>query len=891
MEDIVTTPTGLEDIVTTPTGLEDIVTTPTGLEDIVTTPTGLEDIVTTPTGLEDIVTTPTGLDDDSGNDTEDSCGSFTICTREELTARGDGFCSNQQEQRRLRCRQDIFGWLERRYTAAEILDAHTCCNPHGFMTDGTTFTPFEGARDLAKACAWLRTLTSNDAWQAELVVDKKLPLAPKLTHTFCQPSVKSDAAECLQELECGCTTNFGCDAIEAFSGGLLAYLATETGKRNEYENEVSERVDNTRYSMSVVNFMVQNIDRMQDPGFVGLLRAHILAFPYSINRTADNMPLSLRRGEFDGSYNALQLCASCNQVPLDVMRTILEAGAGVNYPTRLGRTPLMLFMSYGWTMQTAKVKLLLDFGANIDAFDDQFQTVLHVAARSGKLEGIRLVLDARRERIKYEEGRKARQNKGQRIRITGTGYWPAGGGGIGRRRPLYIDPLHMPDCENETPLTIAIGTELRPYMTGIKLMNDRRRDMVKLLIDAGSDADFNLYRDPCPPAWEHMDIRMESVREQRIDMGWRSHELDEPLTTKPPFLCYGMVSSLTRDDGSNVLNFKIRKEFYDVSVWIDADFVHEYLTMDNGDFPGWMDEDDITNAFVKFSGKRFDFYETEEYVEEPDDYGSDSDDDTGMGGDDDTGMGDEARAYPFRVRGKDGQESNMPKIDGADFDIYFTVEHSTIGHHHVEMVLSSDMSKDQDTAQKFAMRFPRGPTQRVFNDEIPGLDIEITMREHLTCLQHAAKCHFTRQRVNMLRSVISRCNPLIEDGRGRTAVEILENTLAVEGAITTKWVSLYPDEPWRSGKRLVTPPCKTDERLVKRMRQDHDEMAAFLNLSVVKVAPTSSMEIDTAHPTPETTSKEDKKKKAKNNTLVSPFLKLPVDVCRIIHGFICPLRK
>jgi hypothetical protein len=367
-----------------------------------------------------------------------------------------------------------------------------------------------------------------------------------------------------------------------------------------------------------------------------------------------------------------------------------------------------------------------------------------------------------------------------------------------------------------------------------------------------------------------MDIRMESVREKRIDLGWRSHELDTPLTGKPPFLCYGIISSLKRQGAADVVHIRIRKEFYDVDMWIDVGFVHEFLDTTNGDFPDWMDEDDVENAFIQFSGKRFDFYESEEFVDSTDDS---SDDDCLGGGD--SGV-------------------NMSKIDGADFDIYFTVERSMYGMHNANMILSSDISEDPDTAQKFSMRFPRGPTQRDFNNGLRS-GIVITMREHLTCLQHAAKCPFTRKRVNMVRSVISSCNPLIGDGRGRTAVDIMEKTLEDEGAITTKFTDSHPGEPWR-GKRIVTPPCKTDELLVKRMRQDHDEIAAFLNLGVVRVVPTGSMEIDTtAHPVPETTNKKNKKKKNKkktnNNTLVSPFHKLPMDVCRMIHGFICPLRQ
>jgi hypothetical protein len=156
----------------------------------------------------------------------------------------------------------------------------------------------------------------------------------------------------------------------------------------------------------------------------------------------------------------------------------------------------------------------------------------------------------------------------RRVRTTETRnseFWPLGDGqGIAKCSPLYIDPLHMPDIENQTPLTIAIGAQLRPISCHIKVRNARRKEMINMLLQAGADADLNLYRSPRAPAWENMEIRIETVLDERINQGWRPYELDAPIYTKQPFLCHGIVSSCKTRGGDVRMYINIRRIYFDV---------------------------------------------------------------------------------------------------------------------------------------------------------------------------------------------------------------------------------------------------------------------------------------------------------------------------------------
>jgi hypothetical protein len=805
---------------------------------------------------------------------------------------GVDFVCHEAEQRRLRSRQEIFDTLDREHVPGEIMRVREKISANGFLKDYDETCPrFEGASDLAEACVWLNVLTSDDAWLGELRVTRRLPMGLRLPYNSCEPStdeIKRKKQECNCHSASGTgSRSFCCKAIIAFMSVLLAYQTTETAKKNESENDAMIRLEDARCDMNVADFVVDNIDRVDTPGFVRLLRAHIFACASLLNKVAGDMPEYLKDPDHEEVLNALQLAARSNQIPLVVMRTLLEGNANVDSTTRSGKTSLMLVMCGRHTpLALEKVKLLLEYGANIDNYDDGFQTVLHHAADNGYLDGMRLVLEARRKLIEHENERQGRQLMGSGVvhrtagrwksRTAGLGHWPLGDNGVrwppgdgGIRRPLYIDPLHMPDLQNQTPLTIATGVGLRPYSSSIKSRNERRNEIIKMLLDAGSDADLDLHRSPCAPAWENMEMRVEAVREERIDKGWGSYELDAPLDTKQPFLCHGSVSSIKCRNGVTLINFTIRKEFYDVHIWVGADVVHEFLDVENSDFDA---DEEIGKILSTFNGARFDFYESDEYV-------------SCESGSEDIGI-----------------PGDMPKRDGADLDILFECDSDDGADdgettYKTKVHLSSDKSPNTDCVMKLALRFPRGPYPSEFDDAgWSVLRITTTIREHLTCLQQAAKCPFQHSRTTMLRSAMSISNPLLEDARGRTAVQIMEMTLAEATASNLhNHHEIAPNTPPWDIPEVYKLPSHTDRCLLERMRKDHDTMLSYLNLGVVKEKDTMLSYLNlgvvqekkpSIEYVPDVSVAVGKKRKTKKNKYISPFHRLPVDVCRIIHSFV-----
>jgi hypothetical protein len=226
---------------------------------------------------------------------------------------------------------------------------------------------------------------------------------------------------------------------------------------------------------------------------------------------------------------------------------------------------------------------------------------------------------------------------------------------------------------------------------------------------------------------------------------------------------------------------------------------------------------------------------------------------------------------------------DMRKIDGADFDILFDNPEFPPS----KVLLSSDMSdRTPKSTIKVAVRFPRGPCSNGFNElDWSTIHITTTMREHLTCLQHAANCKFDWRRKIMIRSAIPICNPLVEDSCGRSAAQIMEKTLAevVASNLRPPRVRDPNTPPWEV-PLVFKSPSKTDGHLLERMKKDQDAMLAYLNLGVGVDDKQPSVETEPDLPV---VKNDKKRKKGKNKKpRISPFHQIPVDVCRIIHSFV-----
>ena len=262
-------------------------------------------------------------------------------------------------------------------------------------------------------------------------------------------------------------------------------------------------------TMSAVNFMVREFDNMGDPGFIRLLRAYLFAFPALVDFQADEMPQRFINQNTDDIHNAVQMAANNEEVPSNILCVLLEFGADVNCTTSSGESSMMGAIANVSDRSLFKLNLLLHYGGNIDIFDQSFQTVLHYGAYAGNVHGVRLVLKSREQRLqitKYavenlesgngssdesektsdvysddEEDRHETGSYGDTVRdphyaeVTRrmyedrlevdmihmdspqTSFTPAMKYYAERLRllsELYVDPLHLRDTCNHTPLSL-----------------------------------------------------------------------------------------------------------------------------------------------------------------------------------------------------------------------------------------------------------------------------------------------------------------------------------------------------------------------------------------------------------------------------------------------------
>ncbi|KAJ1468670.1 ankyrin repeat-containing domain protein [Baffinella frigidus] len=529
---------------------------------------------------------------------------------------------------------------------------------------------------------------------------------------------------------------------------------------------------------TMANFIVENLDHADDMGFLRLIRAYYFAFPQTLNTFAHHMPDEpLGSGDYECSYNPIHLAAAGAMIPVRVLETIMQAGAVVDAAINTGHTPLMLAIANIGGSYPEKVKLLLDYGADIGVFDTLFATPLHLAALHGNVDGVRLIL---RERETFYKKSPAR-HVGQAL----------------FKERLYIDPLYMQDSDHETALMVATGN--------IRMKQGDREEMVKLLLPSGYDTDAS---------------SMERDADMLVVVDLDSVDR----------LCYGIITCHERqgdgEDGTFVLHVSIRKDAYNVDIWMDSALAEEFLVEDQGCTfpPGGMSRYDIEEVFRGCHGQRFDFYDGACYADDI-------------------------------------------SIDGLDFNLFFKVVDTSTdkdGHiiYETQILLESAMDEiDSDTYCMFPMRFPRGPCPMHFwTHDAPGepsFKSRITMHQHMSLLHHAVMCEHTQVRRQMMHYGRRVCNPLLRCDKGFTALELLGKTLATRRK--------------RDGSDQHT---EDETFMFDTMLKDHDEMLTWIYRDALLLGATTkklaAIEGDT-------------------NTdplVTSPFHQLPDDVCRSILDYI-----
>ena len=337
---------------------------------------------------------------------------------------------------------DVAPWsdaLGQRYSAEEVYVAreyakqYALCIGHAYATDlGSTQTAWE----------MFYTLTSDDAWGT------------------------SDDA-----WGCGRVYVVEMDLVSDVRGFMVYMMETKLVELGLISSEYS-----------VVAFMQATLHRIDDPGFVRMLRMCLYAYQDTLDilspvGDAEDGYAPFNDAVEDDYYTALILAASCNIIPLCVTETLLQAGARVDQTQYDGNTPLLIAIQFDWGFFPKKVDMLLDYGADIDAFNRSFKNPLHLAVSVGNVRGLRTILGVRLARLATAPQQTLLERYWTRLRKTGPG--------------ACREMIHMHDVNQDIPLTIAAGDTLTSYTA--------RLDMIQQLVDAGTDAEWDLDRDARPP--------------------------------------------------------------------------------------------------------------------------------------------------------------------------------------------------------------------------------------------------------------------------------------------------------------------------------------------------------------------------------------------------------
>jgi hypothetical protein len=298
------------------------------------------------------------------------------------------------------------------------------------------------------------------------------------------------------------------------------------------------------------NFMKANIHRTGAKGFIRMLRLCLILSPVKSESGATHEYCNDFLGEETSCFTPLQMSARSDHLSTHVMQTLLQAGCRVDNSTAMGDygyTPLMIAMGQASTEFPEKVDILLDYGADIDAFSCDFNNSLHMAVHSENVRGLRTVLHVRQERLNPTN----LPSWDTRLRKTGTGRCQ--------------EMINQPDESGATPLAIAAAhirkglfPDLNHWGTEISVRSTReaRREMIDLIVQAGADANWVLSSHPY--GWIQYNEYEDSVY---IDIrnGSCDSDFDVDLDTIVEFVDYD-ISVLQRPN-QPTMNLADQKKF------------------------------------------------------------------------------------------------------------------------------------------------------------------------------------------------------------------------------------------------------------------------------------------------------------------------------------------
>jgi len=317
--------------------------------------------------------------------------------------------------------------------------------------------------------------------------------------------------------------------------------------------------DTTTHTITVMSFMLNNLEFVEDPLFVTILRAYIFGYSRTLWSKEEVGPENTAGlvTERERNITAIQFCCHTNVIPVAVLKTLLEADISIDTPNDSGDTPLMMAVFRSDGNFTIKAKHLINYGARIDIYNICFQNSLHIAVAGHNMDAISLILEARSERIRCAS---------QPISLVPFDTR------LQERRRLDPDPLHFPDEGHATPLVLAANIEHKTYWMRLQIM--------KALIDAGANGDCDINRE-----------------ERALDAAYFTPG------KLPSF--YGIITCHLKEEEDFVIYLTVQKDAFCLEVKADLNVLRFCLDEDKSILPSG--DFDMEEVWLSCHHQRFDF--------------------------------------------------------------------------------------------------------------------------------------------------------------------------------------------------------------------------------------------------------------------------------------------
>ena len=603
---------------------------------------------------------------------------------------------------------------------------------------------------------------------------------------------------------------------------------------------------------SIANFMTRHIGQMLDPGFLRLLRAYLIAFPdtFEMPSTLEHMQF-LYFDEVDEwtLHHPMIMASSSPLIPARILRTLLEGGISANTRNVKGDTALML--SCKGIRDDDKVDLLLNYGANIEDFNCDLENAFHFAVVYRNISTLRKLLSARTQRIQDASDDKEDHWDDDDTVVSsefeGRGYETASSPEASQSTVeqsqdesdeeitkfasvMYEELLEkrIDAMENIVDDDLAYATRLRNrhllYIDPIQMKNTCDESLIAFaskqcwISNRTSNEKHMCILQLLVDAGASPDGSIVSKR--RI-----AHIRDDYHTDG-----YGIAKYWSRGDDEGTIVVTIQKSDYSVQVHFELEDFLGFIDLKSSSFPfsERPTANDMEKIFecMKF-GHQFDY-------------------------------------------------CNMNHVlTGDDFILDFYVSDYILDNNHHTYVKTGlnwcYLEKTQGICQehwgRLVMRFPKGPVVMHHQFHVAFT----TMNKGYTLLQHAMLQTNMQLRAHMFRAARVLCNPLITGRSGRTALQLLEESLKRN----TKWIM--------EGRYSIAFLDRRDRGFLRHVRKDHDDMITHVFKNALLNQPNSILYNEAEKKIVD----EYNLRKANNQARFSSvFHRLPDDVCANIIRFL-----